>query len=309
VQARRRSLSLGGSAAFELAARARRAALVAVSPYLAEERCADETPLPLSARLRCDVPAAVSDAKPAPRVSRGACSRCSLSLGRRRSTRPCCARAPCCAGLGLPTPYQRALRRREASPSARNRRTTCQLRPPASSQRGVSRSEGAPALTVSWEKRGSTRACFERAPCRDGCRRLTPRRSAPHRREDSLLRCNTVVRRASCGLQLQARTTCVAQHKRVGARCLWEEAQHSSLLSVRVVPRWLWSVLTLPKDAATARLSSPSAHGRGATYQLQPPASCQRRVARATLARRHSLCLGRRRSTRPWCARAVLRWN
>jgi hypothetical protein len=147
---------LTGGAALELAARARRAALVAVSPYLAEKRCVDETPLPLSARPRCDVPAAVSDAKPAPRVSRGARSRYSLSLGRRRSTRPCCARAPCCAGLGLPTPYQRALRRREASPSARNRRTTCQLRPPASSQRGVSRSEGAPALTVSWEKRGST---------------------------------------------------------------------------------------------------------------------------------------------------------
>ena len=32
-----------------------------------------------------------------------------------------------------------------------------------------------------------------------------------------------------------------------------EEARHSSLLRVRVVPRWLWSTLTLPKDAATAR--------------------------------------------------------
>jgi hypothetical protein len=130
-----------------------------------------------------------------------------------------------------------------------------------------------------------------RAPCRDGCRRLTPRRSVPHRREDSLLRCSTVVRRASCGLQLQARTTCVARHKRVGAGCLWKEAQHSSLLSVRVVPRWLWSVLTLPKDAVTARLSSSSARDRGATCQQQPPASCQRRVARAALVRRRSLCL------------------
>ena len=37
-----------------------------------------------------------------------------------------------------------------------------------------------------------------------------------------------------------------------------EETQHSSLLRVRVVSRWLWSVRTLPKDAATARLSPPS---------------------------------------------------
>ena len=37
-----------------------------------------------------------------------------------------------------------------------------------------------------------------------------------------------------------------------------EETQHSSLLRMRVVSRWLWSVRTLPKDAATARLSPPS---------------------------------------------------
>ena len=99
------------------------------------------------------------------------------------------------------------------------------------------------------------------------------------------------------------------RHWRVGARCLWGGDEALELSSHA---RGVAMVMVGPysaKKAATARLSSPSAHGCGATYQLQPPASCQRRVARATLARRYSLCLGRRRSTRPCCARAVLRWS
>ena len=71
AQARRRSLSLGGGAALELAARARRAALVVVGlPY--KGRCDGERPLSFGARPWCDVPAAASNFKPAPRGLRGA---------------------------------------------------------------------------------------------------------------------------------------------------------------------------------------------------------------------------------------------
>jgi len=284
---------LTGGAALELAARARRAALVAVSPYLAEKCCVDETPLPLSARPRCDVPAAVSDAKPAPRVSRGARSRYSLSLGRRRSTRPCCARAPCCAGLGLPTPYQRALRRREASPFRRAtvvRHASCDLQRQASAachaaqarqrslslgRRGaalelasrarravmvvegsrlvevrrtgertlfsdaapwcdvpaaassfkpeprVSRGTSASALAVSRRKR-SIRACLACAWCRDGYGRPSPFQRTLRRRDSPPLWRATVVRRASCSLQLHASAAWLARRWRVGARCVWE---------------------------------------------------------------------------------------
>jgi hypothetical protein len=76
------------------------------------------------------------------------------------------------------------------------------------------------------------------------------------------------------------------------------EAQHSSLLRVRAVPRSMWSVFTLSKGAATARCFSLPAKKRGAMCQLWPliPSPC--RVARAAKARRRSLSLGRRRSTR-----------
>ena len=84
-----------------------------------------------------------------------------------------------------------------------------------------------------------------------------------------------------------------------------EEAQYSSFLHVRAVPRWLWSVLTLPKGAAPARRLSPSAHDRCATCQLRPPTSSQRRVCRAVQGRGRSLSLGTRRGTlaRFACAR------
>ena len=50
-----------------------------------------------------------------------------------------------------------------------------------------------------------------------------------------------------------------------------EEAQHASLLRARAVPRWLWSADAQGKGIAPARGLSPSARGRGVTYQLRPP--------------------------------------
>ena len=237
--ARRRSLSLGGGAALELAARARRAALVVVGSC-PMKGTAPARGLSPSARARgatCQLRPPTPSQR---RVSRGAGALRSLSLGRRRSTRACCARA-------VPRWLWSAYAHRKGtaparglSPSARARGATCQLRPPTPSQRRVSRGAGAPALAVSGRRR-STRAC---------CVRAVPRwlwsalrlRKALRRREASLLRRATVVRRASCGLQRQASAACHAA-QRACARCLWEEAQHSSLLRARAVPRWLWSAM------------------------------------------------------------------
>ena len=49
------------------------------------------------------------------------------------------------------------------------------------------------------------------------------------------------------------------------------EAQHSGLSRARAAPRWLWSAMALWKCAASAGGSPPSARGRVATCQLQPP--------------------------------------
>ena len=74
--------------------------------------------------------------------------------------------------------------------------------------------------SLSLGRRRSTRACFARARCRAGCDRFMSRRKVPHRREGSLCWCAAVVRRASCGLQLQASAACLARRRRVGARYL-----------------------------------------------------------------------------------------
>ena len=62
------AVSGGGGAALELALRARHAALVMIGSCHIKGHRADERPLSFSARPWCDVPAAVSNAKRAPRV-------------------------------------------------------------------------------------------------------------------------------------------------------------------------------------------------------------------------------------------------
>ena len=192
------------------------------------------------------------------------------------------------------------------SPSAHDRSAACQLLPQTSSQRRVARAAQARRRSLSLGRRRSTRACFARARCCTGCDRFMSRRKVLHRREGSLFWCAAVVRRASCGLQLQASAACLARRRRVGARCLSGGDAVLKLSSSARGALWLWSALILPKGAAPARRLSPSAHDRFATCQLRPPTSSQRRVARAAQARRRSLSLGRRRSTRAcfacaWC--------
>ena len=73
--------------------------------------------------LRCaDVVRRASRGHPEPAgicVGRAGLPLRSLSLRERRSTKACCARAPCHAGCGRSTQHETALHRREASPTRR----------------------------------------------------------------------------------------------------------------------------------------------------------------------------------------------
>ena len=89
-----------------------------------------------------------------------------------------------------------------------------------------------------------------------------------------------IIRRLSRGTREQ-RTTALAVTR--------VEVQHASLLRVRIVPRWLWSVYALVKGIAPATGLSHLARGRGATYQLRPPTI--RRLMRGTRQRASALAV------------------
>ena len=82
-----------------------------------------------------------------------------------------------------------------------DRDAPCQLQPRTHSRLSRSAHASAPLRWLSVMTRRSTRACDARAPCRAGSSRLVPYAGPLHRRDVSLHRCKTVVRRAGCGLQ------------------------------------------------------------------------------------------------------------
>ena len=172
AQPRRAVLAVSGEGAqlssMLLRARARRAALVVASTNAKQRYCAGKGLLCFSARPWCNVPATASNIKPAPRVSRVLATW--VSLGRGRSTRACCPRAPCRAGCCRSRRKIRTLRRRKASFF---RRTTVVQRASCSLQRQASAACLAQRRR-SLGKRRNTRSCCTRAPCRAGCDR--PRR-------------------------------------------------------------------------------------------------------------------------------------
>ena len=158
------------SSALELAARARRAALVVVGSYSIKGRCAGERSLFFGARSWCDVPALASNAKPAPCVTcHAALSRLrSLSLGRGRSTRAFCARAPCRVGCGRFILRRMILCRRKATLFRRSlivRRARCGLQRQASAACRVAQSR---LRSLCQDRRRSMQACCARAPCGAG---------------------------------------------------------------------------------------------------------------------------------------------
>ena len=241
AQARLRSLSLGRRRSTRACCARAPCRAGCGRLYAYEGHCAGERPLSFGARPWCDVPAAASNAKPAPLVARRtrAGARClwgggaALELAAR-------ARRAALVVVGS-SPTKERCTARGLSPSARGRGATCQLRPPTPSQRRVARAAQARCARCLWGGDAALElaACARRAALVVVGLVLIER--ALHRREASLFRRAAVVRRASCGLQRQASAACHAQRRRAGARCLWEEAQHSSLLRVRAVPRWLWS--------------------------------------------------------------------
>ena len=123
------------------------------------------------------------------------------SLGRWHNMRACRARALCRAGWGRPTRRRRIQRRWKDSLFRCKtvvRRASCELQRAASIR--VARTR-APLHWLSLGRWHNTRACRVRAPCISCYDRSTRDGVTLHRREASLLRCKTVVRRESCGLK------------------------------------------------------------------------------------------------------------
>ena len=273
---------------------------------LVQRRRTGERALSFGARPWCDVPAAASNFKPAPRGSRGA-GAAALAVSREETQHSSLLRVRVVPRWLWPSPCQRTLRRQDTPPLRRAavvRRASCGLQFQASAAWLARRRRvgarclwgGDAALELALRARAAALAVI------GSC--LVER----FRTGEMVLS-----RGARPWCDVPAATSNFKPAPRVsrgtGAAALaisGMEAQHSSLLRVRAVPRSMWSVFTLSKGAATARCFSPSAQNRGATCQLWPQTSSQRRVARAAQARRRSLSLGRRRSTRAcfacaWC--------
>ena len=133
-------------------ARARRGALDVLGSPFVEGRRAGERHLSFGVRPWCDVPAAASSAKPAPRATQRRRT-CALSVWGGGAARELatCARRAALVVLGRHCVEERCAGERPLSFGC-GRGATCQLRPPTPSQRRVSLSAGAPALSVSGEE-------------------------------------------------------------------------------------------------------------------------------------------------------------
>ena len=90
-----------------------------------------------------------------------------------------------------------------------------------------------------------------------------------------------IISRLSCGTRERATALAVSR----------EEAQYACLLRVRAVPHSLWSDHALDKDTTPTKGLSPSAHGRGTTYQRRPPRIS--RCSRGTRERATALTVSR----------------
>ena len=251
----------GGGKSRELAARARRAALVTTILRTMERYRTRKKHLSFGARPWYDVRAVTSNAQPAFawHARKRHCAGCLFGgVG----TRKLAVRPPCRAGCDRLIRHERALRRREAylfQCKTVVRRASCGLQRVAYIH--VAReSHCAGCLS------GCGKTCEDaaRAPCRAGCDRATCYGRAVHRREASPLRYKTVVQRESCDLQRAAGIR--VARERVPPRWLslrmW---QNTRACRARAVPRWLLSAYVLRKGSAQAGGLSPSVQDRGAT--------------------------------------------
>jgi len=184
------------------------------------------------------MPAAASSAEPATRVSHNAGALCSLSQGRRRSTRASYVRAQYHADYDRSMSSRGTLRWQEAILHQRLpvvRRASCGLQRQASSvchaahARAVARCfwRGGAALETAVRARPATLVAIAADPITKEQRR----------REASFPRRAPVVQRASTATNATP-APLAKRRTRAISRYLFGEAQHSSLLRSRAVPRW-----------------------------------------------------------------------
>ena len=192
----------------------RRAALTVGGPYAKRRHWAGEMPLSFVARPWCNVSAAASNAKPVPRVLRSVGALCSLSLTTRRITKLAGrARQVTLVVVDLGSTRGHCAGKRTLSSIAR---PWCNAPATASNAKPVPRVfrsaaarcarylwGGGAALELPSRARRAALVVADLCPIRD-----------VRRREASLLRRASVVRRATCGLQLQASAACFARRTR-----------------------------------------------------------------------------------------------
>ena len=155
-----------------------------------------------------------------------------------------------------------------------NRGATCELLPPTCSRRSVARSP-APLRRMSLGRWENTQTCRARAPCRAGFEWPKRYERALYRREASILRRKTVVRRASCDLQ---RTAGVSRDRHASATELSvsrEVAKHASLPRARYAALAVISFCAKKGHCTGGRLLSfgarPGCDVRAVTSNMQQP--------------------------------------
>ena len=189
------------------------------------------------------MPAAASNVNQR-RVSRAAQARGrSLSVGRRRTTQACCESTPCRAGCGLSWRMEEyCLGERPLSFGAR---LWCDTRAAASNAKRtprVSRSAGAPTLTVSREEAQHSRLLRVRAfPRWLWSARVPQEDTAPARG----LSCSASARAAACQVRPETASKCRMSCDAGAIAVSWQEAQHSRFMRVRAFMRWWCSAHAL----------------------------------------------------------------
>ena len=183
--------------------------------------CSGEKPLSFGGRPWCDMPAAASNSHS--RLSRGPRMHATVLAvcgeeaqhARLRRARAVPRGMWSVHALGEDTAPAGSLPR-----SVQDRGATCQLPPQFCTAGFRAVRARAPMRWLSMGRRRKTRACRAHAPYRAGSGRSTHRKRTLHQRETFLLRCKTVLRRASCGLQCAAGFRVTNARARHCAGCL-----------------------------------------------------------------------------------------
>ena len=261
----------GGSELREVATRSRLAALFVVVLRTLFWHCTNEKPLSFGARPWFDVRAVTSNTQPASRDRRIRAT--TLAVSRKVAKHA----SLLCALVVLRWLWSfHALRNGTApaeglSLSVQDHGATCELWPPTRSRHLRGTRASPTALAVSREVANFASLPRARAPYSAGDGRTTHNIMALHQRKASLIRCETVVRRASCGFQHAAgfrvaRACVILRWLSLGR---WQNTQACRARARRAM-LVLFGLRTLESTAPAENLSL-SAHDRGATCELWLP--------------------------------------